>query len=280
MLETASYSMTEILFCTFTYRNEDLKTYETYNKDTGEIYHDVTLEANVHDSFMKRLRSMLKYRYKVDTTKVRYYWCGEYGKERGRPHYHCILFGVNVNYSNDVAECWHKGHSKICPLVNSKKGKGNGYGAMRYVVKYTLKDCIHKGYGDRLAPFSRKSQGLGKNVLSKIDSRLKLFNAIANGVCVNGNFYRLDQFLRNKLIETHLTFEEWCKWYYWRKLENFVNYMHEMGQAPPDMEEVKKGNPYQIAKLERHIKKIVDSSLQYSLNLEASYKDRELKEAC
>lgn len=37
--------------------------------------------------FIKRLRKYL------DPIKVRYFYCGEYGKLGGRPHYHIILFG-------------------------------------------------------------------------------------------------------------------------------------------------------------------------------------------
>lgn len=280
MLETASYSITEILFCTFTYNNENLPTFEVVNEDTGEIYYDVTLQKDVHQSFFKRVRRMLEYRYGVDTRQVRYYWCGEYGKEKGRPHYHCILFGVNLNYANDIAECWHYGNTKICPLVNAKKGRSKGYGAMRYVCKYTLKDCVHKGYGDRVSPFSRKSQGLGKSILNRIDTRLKLLNAITNGVNVNGAFYKLGRFLTDKALLNNLTEEEYLGYKEWKKLEMFVEYMEEMGSAPPDLYKVKQGNPYHISKLERHFKLIVDKSKPYAESLESAYRARELKEAC
>lgn len=37
--------------------------------------------------FLKRLRK------KIAPQKIRYFYCGEYGEKRGRPHYHMIIFG-------------------------------------------------------------------------------------------------------------------------------------------------------------------------------------------
>lgn len=41
--------------------------------------------------FMKRLRKA------IAPIKVRYFLCGEYGSEKNRPHYHCILFGYDFD---------------------------------------------------------------------------------------------------------------------------------------------------------------------------------------
>lgn len=41
--------------------------------------------------FMKRLRKA------IEPLKVRYFLCGEYGSEKNRPHYHCILFGFDFD---------------------------------------------------------------------------------------------------------------------------------------------------------------------------------------
>lgn len=50
---------------------------------------DGSLRKKHFQDFMKRLRK--KYHDKT----IRYFHCGEYGEELGRPHYHCILFGLD-----------------------------------------------------------------------------------------------------------------------------------------------------------------------------------------
>lgn len=266
MLESSEYNSLDILFCTFTYSNEHLPD-------------NASLERSVHDTFLKRLRSLMKYRYGVD--KIRYYWCGEYGKERGRPHYHAILFGINSNYKQEVEQCWHKGYAKVCSLINSTKSKGKGFGAMRYVVKYTLKDTIHKGYGEeRISPFSRKSQGLGKSALKRITNKLQLLQALANGINVNGAFYKLSRFLKDKALLEHLTDEEYIDYKAQTRLQMFFDYYEHFGSAPPIYDEYKAQNPYHIAKYNRHFARIVEESKGYAESLESNYRARELKEVC
>jgi len=46
-----------------------------------------SLEKTAYQKFMKRLRKRL------DEKRVRYFHCGEYGEQTGRPHYHACLFG-------------------------------------------------------------------------------------------------------------------------------------------------------------------------------------------
>lgn len=47
------------------------------------------LDKTVHQKFMKRLRKFLG-----PDHMVRFFMCGEYGPENGRPHYHYLLFNV------------------------------------------------------------------------------------------------------------------------------------------------------------------------------------------
>ena len=50
---------------------------------------DGFLEKQHFQKFMKRLR-----RHFAPKT-IRFYMCGEYGEEFGRPHYHALLFGID-----------------------------------------------------------------------------------------------------------------------------------------------------------------------------------------
>ena len=67
-------------------------TYKGDVPDEGLRYRDFQL-------FMKRLR---KY---ASGQQIRFYMCGEYGDEKGRPHFHACLFGVVAAVSNPYIGC-------------------------------------------------------------------------------------------------------------------------------------------------------------------------------
>jgi hypothetical protein len=64
----------ESCFLTLTYKDENLPQHNSLNKKHFQ-------------DFMKKLRFWL------DHKKIRFFHCGEYGENFGRPHYHAILFG-------------------------------------------------------------------------------------------------------------------------------------------------------------------------------------------
>lgn len=90
----------------------------TYND--VHLPRDLSCDYRVFQLFMKRLRK--KY-----GKGIRFFHCGEYGEQNGRPHYHAILFnhdfedkvlwqekGDNKTYvSADLAELWPYGFSTV-----------------------------------------------------------------------------------------------------------------------------------------------------------------------
>lgn len=69
------------VFLTLTFRN---------NEDGSPVL----LEKKPLQDFIKRVR---KYFQKEGGQRVRYYAVGEYGSNTQRPHYHCILFGIDFS---------------------------------------------------------------------------------------------------------------------------------------------------------------------------------------
>ena len=59
----------------------------TYNAEN--IPPDGGLRKKHYQDFMKRFRKS------IAPTKVKYYYCGEYGDKNNRPHYHALIFGYN-----------------------------------------------------------------------------------------------------------------------------------------------------------------------------------------
>lgn len=99
----------------------------------------VTLRKDHLSAFVKRLRARLGDR------RFRFFGCGEYGDERGRPHYHIILFGLaqgrplfsmttrkwsGAGDEDDIIAAWGMGRVQVDRLEPA---------AIAYVAGYTTK---------------------------------------------------------------------------------------------------------------------------------------------
>lgn len=107
----------------------------TYNDDNIPL--DGSLVKSDYQKFMKRLRTNTG-------LKVRYYQCGEYGENFGRPHYHACLFGIdfgdkekwkvvngNIIYtSEELSALWGLG---FCSLGSVS------FQSAAYVARYIMK---------------------------------------------------------------------------------------------------------------------------------------------
>lgn len=86
-------------FITLTYDDKNKPWDDTFvNTDTGEIFEDDGtwngyLEPKDMTDFIKRLRE--RWERKYDHCGIRYFYCGEYGKNE-RPHYHAIFFNLPI----------------------------------------------------------------------------------------------------------------------------------------------------------------------------------------
>ncbi len=162
------YSTSECgTFLTLTYDDEHLPYVLL---DDGQVVPTI-LKSEIQN-FMKRLRKRTK------GTTIKYFACGEYGDQFGRPHYHLILFNYHPdNFSFDLSDVWNKGQFSVGSVT---------YDSCRYVAGYVQK----KWYGDPSGflhypaenLFSLKSQGLGKNYVLQNKEQL-LYNA---GTTVQG----------------------------------------------------------------------------------------------
>lgn len=138
-------------FLTLTYEEEHLPA------DGGLRHRDFAL-------FMKRVRRM-------HNPRVRFFMCGEYGSENGRPHYHCVLFGEDFRpwkwvgrsgsgkdfYTNvRLSELWKLGRVTVQPCC----GETIGY-CTRYIVDKVTGDRAEAHYGGKKPEYCVASQGLG-----------------------------------------------------------------------------------------------------------------------
>lgn len=113
----------------------------TYNDDN--LPKGKTLSKGDYQKFLKRLRIFLA---RSANIKIRYFGCGEYGSEGGRPHYHFIIFGwcpsdlryfftddngCKIYQSKTLADIWGNGFVTVGVDLNKK--------TVKYVAKYLQK---------------------------------------------------------------------------------------------------------------------------------------------
>lgn len=143
--ESYYYPKEKCYFITLTYDNENIV-------DINSDVFPGTLVKEHLQKFFKRLRRDIDYHEEIIDKKLRYFACGEYGSNTFRPHYHVLLYGINLFSLAFV------------PWIPSKSGKNQwrstyleniwkkGYvtfsefswDTAAYVARYTLKKA--RGY--------------------------------------------------------------------------------------------------------------------------------------
>lgn len=197
-LEMQDYPMDECYFVTLTYDDEHIpysvardevvshdKPYDVMlfesrlsDCDVSQIdpvrYESFSLPSNQTlapddlQLFIKRLRRYQEYHY--GKHNVRYFACGEYGGKTFRPHYHLIVYGINL--APPGPSDWRK-HTRGYDLWSSQElyrvwSKGNvivghcTYETCGYVARYMLKkqkgqDGDFYKLNNIVPPFSRMS---------------------------------------------------------------------------------------------------------------------------
>lgn len=131
------------------YNNDSCFITLTY--DDAHIHPDLQLHKEDLQSFLKAIKQAVGY------GKLKYFTCGEYGGQFGRPHFHGILFGADRALGTALCrKFWKNGFS----MVQDAHPK-----AMRYVAGYVCdkltKKNWQKKFGDRIPQFQLCSKGLG-----------------------------------------------------------------------------------------------------------------------
>lgn len=133
---------------------------------------DGSLDKSVYPAFMKRLREC------YSDFRMKYFMCGEYGEQLGRPHYHSCLFGFDfpdkkpwkrvsggmLYVSAELERLWKLGFCTIGSLT---------FDSAAYVARYCTKkingDMADAHYQGRQPEFSLQSNkpGIGASWYDK-----------------------------------------------------------------------------------------------------------------
>jgi hypothetical protein len=160
----------------------------TLTYDDEHLPKDGSLDKEDLQKFFKRLR------FNLGGRKIKYFACGEYGENYGRPHYHCIIFGVEPIFDKDVVEkSWDFGFIQ-CGTVSVSSAN--------YVARYTVKggltdeECYKRGIQPQFLVMSRRP-GIGSNLANCKEYQTWISN---NGFCVDkGLKYPIPRYYKSKL---------------------------------------------------------------------------------
>lgn len=179
----------------------------TYNDQNVPISYGLDLRHL--QLFMKKLRRHLTMKMKHrrlehsahirryclhNTTKIRFFACGEYGDLNGRPHYHAIIFGYDapdkkfletsssgeqIFRSETLQRIWglgntstqdvtHKSCAYVARYVTKKIKSGDDFGAERY-FRLSPVDGTYHSVRPEFAVMSRRS-GIGSRYVDQFKS--------------------------------------------------------------------------------------------------------------
>lgn len=125
-------------------KSHEKSSFLTLTFDDDHLPYPPSLDSKLFQRFMKRLR---KWQAScTDDGRLRFFHCGEYGDENGRPHYHVILFGQDFSRdrrfvkktdrgddlyeSDDLGRAWPFGNAWIGDVT---------FESCAYVARYITK---------------------------------------------------------------------------------------------------------------------------------------------
>jgi len=151
----------------------------TLTYDDEHLPADYSIDKRVFQTFMKRLRKPM-------AGKIRFYACGEYGDQNGRPHYHALIFGWDFHadrkliketefgplYTSDQAtKAWPFGHVWIGDVTYKSASYVAGYVAKKITGEAASTHYLRmhpKGYLCQVKPeFQLHSVGMGASWYAK-----------------------------------------------------------------------------------------------------------------
>lgn len=231
----------------------------TYNDD--HLPYDMSLRKTTLQKYLKRLRK------RIGDRKIKYYACGEYGPDGGRPHYHMVIFGLAL-WEHQLGSPRGKGYEILGgPGFTAWHPRGFvaggsiNYGSLRYITDYVSKksdiptrlrqqrlddlqinirstylepvaDVVHLKQGYQVQrPFQLCSQGIGKEYLHKHKERLLRDMGCA---VTTGKIAPLPRYYVKKLLEQHpelSTSQEWAKWFTDQDTVTRIREKHPLGSV-------------------------------------------------
>lgn len=169
----------------------------TLTYDEANLPADASLHYEDFQKFLKRLRK------RFHPTKIRFYMCGEYGENMGRPHYHACLFNTHFRdklyfkkqsdftlyTSRTLEQLWPLGFSLIGDVT---------FESAAYVARYCTKIITGQPAADHYSIVNR--------LTGEIHQRTPEFARMSLKPGIGGDWikkYLTDVYPRDEVIVNH-----------------------------------------------------------------------------
>lgn len=178
----------------------------TYNDEA--LPSDKCLNSKHVADYFKRVKKRLKL-YDVG---FRYTYCGEYGTNYGRPHYHFICCGMSdrdvtasdiQRFRKVLEDCWTEHQQGSFVYITEIR---NAEASIRYLINYTNKTkgywAVHAGESKkefeertgRIAPFVRYSHGISSSYIEENINKIDELDYLEFG----GHKFAVPRYFRKK----------------------------------------------------------------------------------
>ena len=176
----------------------------TLTYDEKNLPQNNSLEKKAFPKFIRSLRQKNK------GTTIRYYACGEYGDNFGRPHYHAILFNYfpsdvkllkkDLYSSKSISDAWqNKGHVSVGNVTFQSAAYVSNYVQKKINGKQKLDHYTNTETGEWREPeFSLMSRkpGIGKSWYDKYYK--DIYQIGKDGLHMNGKFMKPPKYYDTK----------------------------------------------------------------------------------
>ena len=162
--------------------------------------------------FLKRLRKYFD-KYEPDRPRLKYFCAAEYGELNMRPHYHMVLFGVDMHDRKVIEDAWQNGFISM-RYADVKN--------IRYTVKYLHKCKLGKAFKEEWPdldpPFYLSSKNMNDIIIELYRDKLRehAYNQKYElpKLNMNGRLVQCPKYILKKAVGNDIVlqdFVEWCE---------------------------------------------------------------------
>lgn len=181
--------------------NSLTKYFVTLTYDSKHVpydqYNNMILVQDDLTKFMKRLRHYHCKGDRIETVrhgltrkhKIKSFACGEYGSQRGRPHFHLMIFNAAWR---DIEKAWTFGNVH-CVAADTA-------GAAAYVMKYMDKQLSYSDSWKKPKEFTTQSEGIGYAYVEKMKGWHKANLDVNYTVSMTGALIPMSRYYRQMIF--------------------------------------------------------------------------------